>query len=80
MQLKGDYLMLVFQVNQTHQIACQLFQAVWGKLGSKRNLWEQMRALFYEYKFDSMEDILRALFYGFKMGLCQIIYPAVLYG
>jgi hypothetical protein len=25
-----------------------------------------MRALFYGYKFDSMEDILRALFYGFK--------------
>jgi hypothetical protein len=59
-------MMLVFLVDQTQQIACQLFQAVWRKLGSKRNLWEQMRALFYEYKFDSMEDILRALLYGFK--------------
>jgi len=59
-------MMLAFLVDQTQQIACQLFQAVWGKLGSKRNLWEQMRALFYGYKFDSMEDILKALFYGFK--------------
>ncbi|KAF5421278.1 MAG: Transposase DDE domain-containing protein [Candidatus Methanomarinus sp.] len=59
-------MMLAFLVDQTQQIACQLFQAAWGKLGSKRNLWGQMRALFYGYKFDSMEDILRALFYGFK--------------
>jgi hypothetical protein len=59
-------MMLAFLVDQTQQITCQLFQAAWEKLGSKRNLWEQMRALFYGYKFDSMEDILRALFYGFK--------------
>lgn len=59
-------MMLAFLVDQTQQLACQLFQAVWGKLGSKRNLWEQMRALFYGYKFDSMEEILKALLYGFK--------------
>jgi hypothetical protein len=59
-------MMLAFLVDQTQQITCQLFQAAWEKLGSKRNLWKQMRALFYGYKFDSMEDILRALFYGFK--------------
>jgi len=59
-------MMLAFLVDQTQQLACQLFQAVWGKLGSKRNLWEQMRGLFYAYKFDSMEDILKALLYGFK--------------
>lgn len=59
-------MMLAFLVDQTQQLVCQLFQAVWGKLGSKRNLWEQMRALFYAYKFDSMEDIFKALFYGFK--------------
>jgi hypothetical protein len=59
-------MMLAFLVDQTQQLACQLFQAVWGKLGSKRNLWEKMRALFYGYKFDSMEDIFKALLYGFK--------------
>jgi len=59
-------MMLAFLVDQTQQFACQLFQAVWGKLGSKRSLWEQMRVLFFGYKFDSMEDIFKALFYGFK--------------
>jgi len=59
-------MMLAFQVDQTQQISCQLFQAVLGKLGSKKNLWEQIRALFYGYKFDSMEDIMKALLYGFK--------------
>ncbi|MEA2078380.1 MAG: transposase [Pseudomonadota bacterium] len=59
-------MMLAFLVDQTQQLTCQLFQAVWAKLGSKRSLWEQMRALFYAYKFDSMEDIFKALLYGFK--------------
>jgi hypothetical protein len=59
-------MMLAFLVDQTQQIACKLFQAVWGKLGSKRSLWEQMRALFFAYRFDSMENILKALLYGFK--------------
>ena len=59
-------MMLAFLVDQTQQFACPLFQAVWEKLGSKRSLWEQMRALFFGYKFDSMEDIFKALFYGFK--------------
>ncbi|MCG7849301.1 MAG: transposase [ANME-2 cluster archaeon] len=59
-------MMLAFQVDQTQQISCQLFQAVLGKLGSKKSLWEQIRALFYGYKFDSMEDIMKALLYGFK--------------
>jgi hypothetical protein len=69
-------MMLAFLVDQTQQLACQLFQEVWGKLGSKRSLWEQMRALFYGYKFDSMEDIFRALLYGFKRERLVILeYP-----
>ena len=59
-------MMLAFLVDQVQQLTCRLFQAVWGKLGSKRSLWEQMRALFFGYRFDSMEEIFRALFYGFK--------------
>ena len=62
----GMLMMLAFLVDQTQQIACPLFQAVLEKLGSKKNLWEQTRALFYGYHFDSMEDILKALLYGFK--------------
>jgi hypothetical protein len=43
-----------------------LFQAVWTKLGSKRLLWERMRALFYDYAFASMRQLFEALWYGFK--------------
>ena len=44
---------------------CALFQAVWIKLGSKRLLWERMRALFYAYALTSMCQLLEALLYGF---------------
>jgi hypothetical protein len=40
-------MMLAFLVDQTQQLCCALFRAVWAKLGSKRLLWERMRALFY---------------------------------
>jgi hypothetical protein len=37
-----------------------------GKLGSKRRLWERMRALFYDYALASMRHLFEALFYGLK--------------
>jgi hypothetical protein len=58
--------MLAFLVDQTQQHCCALFQAVWAKLGSKRLLWERMRALFYDYALESMQQLLEALFYGLK--------------
>jgi len=57
-------MMLAFLVDQTQQLCCALFQAVWAKLGSKRLLWERMRALFYDYALESMRQLLEALFYG----------------
>jgi hypothetical protein len=39
-------MMLAFLVDQVQQMCCPLFQAVWAKLGSKRRLWERLRALF----------------------------------
>src|ERR687885_713851 len=57
---------LAFLVDQTQQLCCALFQAVWAKLGSKRLLWERMRALFYDYAFASMRQLFEALLYGFK--------------
>lgn len=65
-------MMLAFLVDQAQQIACLLFQKVWKKLGSKRSLWEKIRALFFGYKFNSMEDLLIALLYGFKRD-CPVI-------
>ncbi len=59
-------MMLAFLVDQTQQLCCALFQAVWAKLGSKRLLWERIRALFFDYALESMRQLLEALFYGLK--------------
>jgi Transposase DDE domain len=59
-------MMLAFLVDQTQQLCCALFRAVWAKLGSKRLLWERMRALFYGYHLKSMRELLEALFYGYE--------------
>lgn len=59
-------MMLVFLVDQTQQLCCNLFQNVWRKLGSKRALWERIRSLFMSCKLDSMTQLYRALLYGFE--------------
>src|SRR5256712_1528584 len=59
-------MMLAFLVDQVQQLCCPLFQAVWAKLGSKRRLWERMRALFYAYVLESMRHLFEALLYGWK--------------
>ena len=59
-------MMLAFLVDQTQQLCCAVFRAVWTKLGSKRLLWERMRALFYDYALQSMRQLLETLFYGLK--------------
>ena len=59
-------MMLAFLVDQTQQLCCALCRAVWTKLGSKRLVWERMRALFYDYAFASMRQLFEALLYGFK--------------
>jgi hypothetical protein len=60
-------MMLAFLVDQTLELACRLFQAVLNKEGSRRSLWDHVRALFYSLPFDSMEDIYRALLYGYRV-------------
>jgi hypothetical protein len=59
-------MMLAFLVDQAQQLCCALFRAVWLKLGSKRLLWERMRALFYTSALTSMRQLCEALLYGFK--------------
>jgi hypothetical protein len=59
-------MMLAFCVDQVQQRCCPLFQAAWAKWGSKRLLWERMRALFYTYVLDSMGHLFQALYYGVK--------------
>jgi len=58
-------MMLAFVVDQTQQVCCALFQAVWATLGSKRLLWERMRALFDDYALTSMRQLWEALLSGF---------------
>jgi hypothetical protein len=59
-------MMLAFLVDQVQQLCCALFQAVWAKLGSKRLVWERRRALLYDYRLESMRELLEALFYGLE--------------
>jgi len=48
-------MMLAFLVGQAQQLACQSFHAVLQREGSRKRLWEYMRALFYSLKFDRTE-------------------------
>jgi hypothetical protein len=65
-------MMLAFLVDQTQQLCCALFRAVEKKCGSKRGLWERLRALFFAYALTSMRQLLEALLYGFKKAPPQI--------
>jgi hypothetical protein len=69
-------MMLAFAVDQAQQLACSLFQAVWRKQGSKRRLWEDMRALFFTLEFASMADLFRALLYGYHIEGKLIIHDS----
>ena len=50
-------MMLAFLVDQTQQLCCPLFRAVWQKLGSKRALWENLRSHFQILTFTSMQHL-----------------------
>ena len=62
----AELMMLAFLVDQVQQLCCPLFQAAWAKWGSKRLLWEKMRALFFDYALESMRHLLETLYYGLK--------------
>ena len=47
-------------------LACELFQAVLEKKGSRRRLWEHMRALFKTLESKSMAQLFEAILYGYK--------------
>jgi hypothetical protein len=54
-------MMLAFLVDQTQQLCCPLFQAVWEKLGSKRALWDNLRSHFRHFTFHSMEHLYQVI-------------------
>lgn len=65
--LFATLMMLAFFVDQLQQFGCNLFQAVWHKLGSKQHLWERIRALFFDLPFLSMTQLYQALLYGYRV-------------
>ncbi len=67
-------MMLAFLIDQTQQLSCKLFQAVWKKQRSKRALWERMRSLFKEFAFESMQMLYEAMLYGTKIQPPTILY------
>jgi len=69
-------MMLAFLVDQTQQLSCNLFRAVWTKLGSKRALWERMRSVFKEFELASMEMLYKAILYGIKYQPPIILYDS----
>lgn len=69
-------MMLAFLTDQTQQLSCNLFRAVWIKLRSKRALWERMRSLFKEFTFESMEMLYKAILYGIKHQPPIILYDS----
>lgn len=67
-------MMLAFAVDQTQQLASQLFQAALQAVHSKGRLWERIRSLFGELPFASMNDILRAIAFGFHIQGVVVIH------
>jgi hypothetical protein len=59
-------LMLACMVEQSQQLCCAVFQAVWARLGSQRRLWERRRALFSDDAFAAIQQLCEALWYGLQ--------------
>jgi len=58
-------MMLAFLIDQVQQLGCALFQAVLDKKGSRKRLWEHVRALFKTLEFNSMAQLFEAILYGY---------------
>lgn len=67
-------MMLAFLVDQTQQLCCTLFQSVWKKVGTKKALWEKIRALFDCFLFDSMEMLYLAMLHGYQKDRPSILW------
>jgi hypothetical protein len=73
--LFATLMMLAFLVDQVQQLGCALFQAVLSKKGSRKRLWEHMRALFKTLEFQSMEQLFKAILYGYKAQITILAPP-----
>ena len=62
-------MMLAFLVDQALQLCCGLFNAVWTKVESKRQLSEDIRSMFRFFNVDSMESLYQAILSDIKVQL-----------
>jgi hypothetical protein len=62
-------MMLAFLVDQTQQLCCPLFRAVWKKVGSKRALWDNVRSHFRHFTFQSMKHLYEVILYSLAKNL-----------
>jgi hypothetical protein len=69
-------MLLAFLVDQVQQLACPLFRAVWKKLETKRDLWERIRSMFWDFKLESLRMLLEALLYGYQQLVPVILYDS----
>jgi hypothetical protein len=69
-------MMLAFLVDQSQQLSCPLFKAVYAKVGSKRLLWEHVRSHFYHFELGSMRELHEAMLhdYGKRLRLRRRTY------
>ena len=68
-------MMLAFLIDQVQQLGCALFQAVLDKKGSRKRLWEHMRALFKTLEFNSMAQLFKAILYGYTVTVTILSPP-----
>ena len=58
------YLMLLaFFVDQLQQLGCKTFKKALKQCGSRKNLWEKQRGLFFNFFITSWEDLILSLAY-----------------
>jgi hypothetical protein len=57
-------MMLAFLIDQAQQLSCGLFQCAWKKMGSKKALWERLRAAFHMFYIDSWTSLYEGIIYG----------------
>jgi hypothetical protein len=57
-------MLLAFLVDQVQQLCCPLFQAAWQKVGSKRQLWEDLRSFFRTLVLTSLAEVWEAIARG----------------
>ena len=63
----ANIMLLAFAVDQLKQMSCPVFSKALEEHGSKKNLWEKMRALFFNFFIQGgLSDLWDALAYGIK--------------